>query len=243
MDGLSEFLKPALSIQTLSTFLPRRAILNALNAQLGSFHGTLLDIGCGRMPYKSILLAPPSRVERYVGMDLKSELRNCVYSQFGRPDIEWDGRTIPLEPNSIDCAISTETFEQCPDIEIVLREAIRVLKPGGFLFFTVPFLWPIHDPPYDQYRLTPFALNRHFGNSGFEGLTMTALGGWDASMAQMLGLWVGRRPMRRSSRRILTALAIPAIKWLLKHDTLPSLSFEDGTIMVTGIFGIARKPV
>jgi len=30
---------------------------------------------------------------------------------------------------------------------------VRVLKPGGLLFLTLPFLWPLHSVPNDEYRI------------------------------------------------------------------------------------------
>ena len=40
---------------------------------------------------------------------------------------------------------------------------------------------------------TSFALQRHLTNSGFTEIEIKVMGGWDAALAQMLGLWVGRR--------------------------------------------------
>jgi len=93
----------------------------------------------------------------------------------------------------IEDSIATEVFEHCPDPEIVMKEIWRVLKLGGILFFTVPFLWNLHETPYDEYRYTPFALKRHLTQSGFTEIEIKAMGGWDAALAQMLGLWVRRR--------------------------------------------------
>jgi len=131
-----DFLNPTCSFTKLDIFLSRRGILEALTSQIGHFHGTLLDVGCGRMPYKPIILAPPTRVTKYIGLDI----RDGRYAQlFGSPDLEWDGHTIPLEAASVDCAMSTEVYVQCSEPEIVMRETARVLKPGGMLF--LPFLF------------------------------------------------------------------------------------------------------
>lgn len=243
MPQHDEYLNPHCSYGTIANFIPRRAVLDALTAELSRFHGTALDIGCGRKPYRSLLLAPPSRAIKYIGLDLKSDLAHAAYAQFERPDIEWDGRRIPLDKNSVDCAIATEVLYLCPEPDAVILETFRVLRPGGIFFFTVPFLWPIHDAPYDQWRPTPFVLERQLRAAGFEQVGMRAFGGWDASLAQMLGLWVGRRPMGRLKRRLLAILAVPIIKCLLKTDEplLPASNFE-GTIMITGFAGTAVKP-
>jgi hypothetical protein len=112
------------------------------------------------------------------------------------------------------------------------------------LFFTVPFLWAIHDFPNDQYRFTPYALDRHLRKAGFQDVKMRALGGWVASLAQMIGLWAGRRPMPRIPRAIVSRLAVPVVSFLLKWDAPPSVPFDfDATIMITGIAGTAVKPL
>ncbi len=144
----------------------------------------MLDVGCGKMPYKEYILGNSS-VTEYIGLDLESSL---VYDQKVKPDILWDGVNMPLNDSEVDCVLATEVFEHCYNLELILKEIIRVLKPGGVLFFTVPFLWNLHEIPHDEYRYTRFSLEQHLGNSGFSNLRIQALGGWHASMAQMLGI-------------------------------------------------------
>jgi SAM-dependent methyltransferase len=232
-----DFLNPT-ALRRLEIQLSRRAILDSLTEQLPNFYGTMLDVGCGRMPYKPILLAPPSHITNYIGLDL----REGQYSQFGPFDLEWDGQHIPLADDTVDCAMATEVLEQCPDPGKIIQEVLRVLKPTGRFFFTVPFLWPIHDPPQDQHRLTPFALERLFRDAGFADLKLRIFGGWDASLAQMIALWVRRRPMRRQYRWALTAVAWPLVRFLTKIDRVPTSSDEfGGTVMITGMSGTALK--
>lgn len=104
----------------------------ALRQELPGLHGTLLDIGCGYMPYKPLVLAAPSRVTKYIGLDFKS-------GDYPSPDLEWDGQQIPLGDASVDCAMDTEVFEHCPEPELLMREIRRVLKPGGVLFLQCHF--------------------------------------------------------------------------------------------------------
>ena len=127
-----------------------------------------------------------------------------------------------------------------PQERSVLAETARVLKPGGLLFFTVPFLWPVHNPPTDQYRFTPFALERHLGKAGFGNIEMQAFGGWDASLAQMIGLWAYRRPMGRIARAIALRVAEPIMRQLMKWDVAPRYPCDD-SLMITGISGTARR--
>lgn len=230
--NLDDYLAPRLRPEFIDCYLIRAGILRGLQENLKNLSGTLLDIGSGFTPYKSLVLDYPSQVTKYIGLDLKDNI-------YQTPDLAWDGLTIPLEENSVDCALATEVFEHCSEPETVMREAWRVLRPGGMLFFTVPFLWPLHDVPHDEYRYTPFALERHLRNAGFTEVSLQAQGGWDASLAQMIGLWVRRRPFSRLKRAVLSRVTLPVLRYLIKKDDLPG-RFEEGT-MITGLTGTARK--
>lgn len=229
-----DFLNPKLSLDFMDLYLIRSQILKALNNYLPQCTGTLLDIGCGEMPYKEHILQNSS-VEKYIGMDFVSG----KYADLKKPDMAWDGNKIPLERSSIDCAIATELFEHVPSLEKLLLEIKRVLKPEGTLFFTVPFLWPLHDMPHDEFRYTPFSLKRLLVNSGFDNIDIKAQGGWDASLAQMIGLWVKRKPMPAKIRNTYQKQLFPLYQQLIENDTPPE-SFTHGH-MVTGLHGTARN--
>ena len=75
-----------------------------------------------------------------------------------QPDITWQAGKIPLGEGSIDCAIATEAFEHCPDPAAGHERDLPRFGAWRLLFFTVPFLWPLHEVPYDENRYTPFSL-------------------------------------------------------------------------------------
>jgi len=229
------FLAPKAVLDRLHDYRLRGDILRFITEQLHNFSGTFLDVGCGRMPYKSLILSPPSQVKRYVGADVEG-------NPHGQPDLIIDGQHIPLADASVDSAMATEVLEHCTEPKQLLYEIVRVLKPGGFFLFTVPFLWPLHEVPHDHYRYTPFALKRLFNEAGFTELQLKVHGGWDASLAQMLGLWVSYRGMRPYKRKILSFLFRPIIQFLNKHD-VPSEPYDSEASMFTGLSGTARKPL
>jgi SAM-dependent methyltransferase len=227
------FLNPRPVLERLDTFIVRRSILAAICERKPALGGVLLDVGCGDMPYKSLILEQPSRVDRYIGLDVDT-------GTYHRRDVEWNGVIIPLRTGSIDCAMATEVLEHCPRPEAFMLEVCRVLKTGGLFFFTAPFFWPLHDVPHDEHRYTPFALERHLRNAGFAQVEIKALGGWDASLAQMIGLWVRRRPLSRQKRALVSRLALPIVRYLARRDRPPQTFGESS--MITGVSGVAIKP-
>ncbi|MEZ4753487.1 MAG: methyltransferase domain-containing protein [Bdellovibrionota bacterium] len=55
-----------------------------------------------------------------------------------------DAREIPFPDESFDTVVAFEVFEYILETKEVLREINRVLKHGGGLHFSVPFMCPIH---------------------------------------------------------------------------------------------------
>ena len=140
---MKNFTEIEFTVENLDRYYIRTSIFNAIKDILPKFKGELLDIGCGKMPYKNYILEN-SAVDTYVGLDIENAL---IYDKDIKPDFVWDGRTMPFQDNSYDCAFGTEVLEHCPEPEPVLKEVYRVLKPDGIFFFTVPFLWCLHEVP------------------------------------------------------------------------------------------------
>lgn len=123
--------------------------------------GTVLDVGCGAQPYRSLL----SPAVRYIGID-----RAAAAEEFGYrvPDtLSYDGTNWPIDDASVDTVMATETLEHVVRPEEFLAEAARVLRPGGWLLLTVPFAARWHYIPYDYWRFTPSGLARLVGDAGF----------------------------------------------------------------------------
>ncbi len=153
-------------------YTARTAILESVRLATRDFHGTVLDVGCGVMPYRHLIEGLPA-VDKYIGMDLAdSELYGHV-----EPDIKWDGHRIPLPDQAADCVMATEFLEHYSEPEQILVEIRRVMKDGGRFFATVPFVWNLHEIPFDEYRYTPYSIRRLLERAGFKKVEVKALGG------------------------------------------------------------------
>jgi len=217
-----EFLAMPLSPKTVGFYSVRTAIFESVKEETKFFYGRVLDVGCGFMPYRK-LIESNRQVEKYIGMDLEQP----TYYGEVEPDLKWNGEKIPLEDESVDCAMATEFLEHYAEPEKVLSEIRRVLKPGGRFYATVPFIWNLHEIPFDEYRYTPYSLERHFVNAGYKNVKIKALGGWNRSFAQMIGLWLTFSAMHRFTRLILSYLLFPFYVLLVKTDRKP-MRFDGG---------------
>ena len=231
----ARFLAPQCHPETIDIYSIRRAILQALKTALPQFNGMVVDVGAGIAPYKQLILEAPG-VSRYLAFDLAG-------SAYAPPDVLWDGYRLPLADNSVETVMATEVLEHCPSPELLLKECQRILKSNGLFFATVPFLWPLHDVPHDHWRYTPWSLERLMENEGFSQIKIVPIGGYEASLAQMLGLWVRRRSRNKTYQRLirpmLSILLAPLVWGLTKMDN-PTHDFREGS-MVTGFAITARK--
>lgn len=229
-----DFIPHKLTKNNMDNYFIRTSIFKSIQNHTHLFSGKLLDSGCGKMPYKSYIL-DNSEVKEYVGLDIENSLE---YDAEIRPDVTWDGITMPFNDDTFDSILSTEVLEHCYDFKTYIKENMRVLKPGGYFFFTVPYLWPLHEAPHDNFRYTPFALSNVFKEFNKREAEIFALGGWNASLATMLGLWVNRYVAKKKSKW-LKPFFLWIIKRLIKKDKPPT-TFEDNT-MLTGLYGFVKK--
>lgn len=219
----------------IDCYIQRAGIARAMRLVLPRLYGKLLDVGCGNRPYREYLLSQENGVSEYVGLDFGG-------GRYEEPDVTWDGQGMPFRDEEFESLLMTEVLEHCPEPLRLLGEAARVMKQGGVILATVPFIWPLHEIPHDECRYTPFALLRLFEGAGFTEVKVSAFGGWDASLAQMMGLWVQRRSMPVWKRRILRQLFLPLMRGLMARDVVP-VEFCDDNLMCPGFSVVAVKGV
>lgn len=229
----NQFTKLKITKENLESYIIRAEILKAVSDVVPLFQGNILDSGCGGMPYKELILSN-KRITKYVGLDIDSGLN---YYEV-KPDVLWNGVTMPFENNVFDVVMSTEVLEHILNPDDYLLEVKRVLKPGGMFFFTVPFMMSLHEVPHDYYRYTPYALEMIFKRTGFADIKIKPMGGYNAAMAQMMGLWVNMY-LWGKKKKIMRVIVKPIIKYLYLKDRVP-LNFNKST-MIVGLSGTVIK--
>lgn len=149
--------------------------------------GRLVDIGCGRKPYSG-LLAP--FVTEHIGVDHPESVHKLE-----AVDVLASAYEIPLDSGTFDTALLTEVLEHLEEPEVALREAWRLLRPGGKVILTTPFLYVLHEEPRDFYRYTPFGLAHLLTQAGFADVEVVPLSGQWTTIAVLIGMAL--RPYRR----------------------------------------------
>jgi SAM-dependent methyltransferase len=101
------------------------------------------------------------------------------------PDLVADGAHIPLASGAMDTVVCLETLEHVPDPLAVAYELSRVLRAGGFLLLSVPFLGPIHSAPQDFWRFTEYQVKQMMERAGLQIVHMELLGAFFTVLCEM----------------------------------------------------------
>jgi SAM-dependent methyltransferase len=111
-------------------------------------------------------------VSAYIGMD------KPLHKGQARPQLIGDALHIPLSDGSVDAVLATELMEHLSAPGSFISEVSRVLRGGGSLVLSVPFMEPLHEEPRDYYRFTPYSLHDLLGKHGLEVEWIKPKGGW-----------------------------------------------------------------
>lgn len=114
------------------------ALYDAVRSLVGKRHpprGVLVDVGCGR---GRLHAAMEGKFERYIGVDV------LLYDGYpAGPDVDFrrvdlDSARIDLPDGCADIVCSLETIEHVENERALMRELVRLAKPGGFIVVTTP---------------------------------------------------------------------------------------------------------
>lgn len=132
-------------------YLAVKDLVRDLKELVPCLEGQVVDVGCGDKPYAA--LAPGAT---FFGIDVYD---GPVVDAVIAPNERW-----PLADGSQDGALCTQVLEHAADPQHTLDELRRVLRPGGTLILSVPWMYHEHGAPDDFRRFSRHDLQARLGS-------------------------------------------------------------------------------
>jgi SAM-dependent methyltransferase len=165
-------------------FINRRSLYLAVQkfAKLTTPESSVLDVGCGLKPYRDLFPA-----QKYVGIDIETGGHSNDQKHV---DSYYDGEHIPFDDRSFDFVLCTQVLEHAEKPEKLIEECARVLKPGGKVLFSMPFMYPEHEIPYDFQRYTRFKHTSLLQKNGFGQVETEKTTGFFGTFSQLFSVFI-----------------------------------------------------
>lgn len=170
--------------------------------------GKVLDVGCAD---RWIELRLSNECD-YIGLDYPVTGRDMYGA---KPDIFADAGRLPLADESVDTVIMLEVLEHLRNPSEAMAEASRVLRSGGCLLLSVPFMYPIHDAPHDYQRLTRHGVMRDADAAGLRLEMVSGRLGSLETAGLLACLSIGGMSLEALKRRSPSMLLVPPLLLLL----------------------------
>lgn len=186
-----QFNPSVLGLLTDPNYFSRKDLYEIIQDNSSYISGRALDFGCGTKPYQDLF-----STDKYIGVeiDIPGEYKD-------REIVYYDGKHIPFEDETFDSLISSEVFEHVVNIDEIVKELNRVLKRGGNVLITVPFVYPRHCWPNDYRRYTYEGIKNLLTSNGFEIIKCESNAGYIESITELINNYVfeniGNKVMRQ----------------------------------------------
>ena len=181
----------------------------------------MLDLGCGSAIHREVM---ERAGYRYAGLD---------YDDAQAP-LLGDAHALPFENGSFDLVLSIAVLEHIRYPFIAMREAARVLRPGGKLIGTVAFLEPFHlDSYYHHSHLGTLNTLRY---AGFEVHQIAPDPHWTGTRAQAFMENFHRMPRRLVSAVIAPTEVARKLWWRARKLKNPRVDTSKQVRNTTGAF-------
>ena len=180
------------------------------------FSGDCIEIGAGSLQFKEFITNNNQSVKTYTVSDfynedeekhyefdkyeIKNELLQHLYTEIvGKKvnrehyDLNLDCRDLSqIQDEKYDTYFASEVLEHVDDLDITLKESYRILKKGGKIILTVPFMYQEHGPLLnedfiqDYNRLTRTGWNYILKKNKFKNIYIFSNISYPLSISQQL---------------------------------------------------------
>jgi SAM-dependent methyltransferase len=189
----------------------------------------VLDAGAGfrRDPYKNVI-----SMEIY---------------DYPSTDILAIGQDLPFRDGIFDAIISIAVLEHVDDPFLCASELSRVLKPGGKVYCSIPFLQAEHGYPSHFFNCTRFGIRRLFDGLSLDRQYLESANQPIFTVHQILGIYthglpsgVRERFLRMTVEELIKEL--PSNRYLRNDELITALDPEERWKIAWGTTAIFSKP-
>lgn len=190
---------------------------NWLLSVAGKRYGRILDYGAGNSPCRELF-----DCQEYLKADVEQNAAGDI-------DFLIDPHVAETSYSShyFDLVLCLDVLEHVEDGAAVVQELFRVLRPGGMVLISTPFMYREHEYPYDRRRYTSIGIREELLRAGFHEVRVEKFGNvWQA----MSDAWYGSvyrntepvhlRLRERISRKLYRMFLLPILNLTLfsQHD-------------------------
>jgi SAM-dependent methyltransferase len=189
-------LYPSLTNPNWLVLRKRRELFQRWLEDIPSGNLSVLDVGGRIQPYRPLL---GDRCARYVAIDLQATPLVNVVAQ---------AEKLPFADQQFDLVFCTQVLEYVPDPQLVLNEIHRTLRASGFLFLSVPAVFP-RDSEMEYWRFLPCALRRLL--SSFSQVALAPEGGSLTGFIRTTNVCLVSFAKPAGLARLLRSTAVPLL--------------------------------
>jgi SAM-dependent methyltransferase len=196
----------------------------------------VLDVGAGRGDFKGIFSK-----HAYLGMDM-----------YPYPEIDLAAdliEVVPFKPASFDLVVLANVIEHVYDYRLLIARCADLLRPGGSLLITVPFLLKLHQEPVDYHRYTRYAISRLAAENQLNVARFEAYTNPLAHLDEAIGdVWQHVIPVRKGAQHFTTKARVALMQKLAnsvktgKFNGVVKPAAEESNPYVLGYMCLFTKP-
>lgn len=201
-------------------FLERESITESISYLLNKYKHKiegrkLLDIGCGSKPYAFLF---KELNITYEGIDFKNYSSNYSY-ELNNPDFYFernykkDYKLSQFKNGSYYIVTAFQVLEHHENVNMFFSEAGRILKKGGYLIISFPFIWELHEEPNDFQRLTHYKIKKLSQENNMRIVETVKRGGALSTIIQLTNLALFNTKLPKLIKKSAYLLFLLPLQW------------------------------
>ena len=168
-------------------------------------------------------------------LNVNNTLTSIDVDEKRSPDIVMDAMDLKFESNQFDYIFMMEVLEHIKEPHRAISEVFRVLKNDGILILSTPFIFPIHDQPYDFFRFTRFGLEYLFRD--FQNIIINERNNY----LESVGVLLWRLFFTKSKKLKIIGLIFLPLIFLFQIMAILLSKIDNSVNATTGYFCVVKK--